>query len=137
MNRQKFYPIKILSIRNIIIVIITILAWYKNPEISLLFVFFLIFYLFFNLSTYKVEKSDNEIRFYRLLRGTKELKWTEIEKVDYEKNSLGGFIWRGLIIYFLIGDTYHRFNIKSFDKLLFDEIINDCKSNNIPARDTT
>ena len=137
MNKQKYYPSKIFSVRNIIIVIITVLAWYKSSEISFLFAFFLIIYLLFNLYTYKIEKSDTDIKFYKLFKGTMGFKWTEINKVEYDKDSAGGFIWKGLFIYFFIGDTYQRFNINNFDKLLFNEIINQCSINNIPVRDTT
>ncbi len=135
MNRQKYYPTRIVSKRNLIIIFITALVWSNHPEISIMFAFFLLYFLFFNLSTYKVEKSEAEIKFYRILRRPKSFKWSEIELVDYETCSTCGSIWSSLFIYFFIGESSHRFNIKSFDQALFDEIVDQCRSKDIIKRD--
>ena len=124
MNNIIFYPTKILSIRNTTLIFITGLIWYRNPEISLLFLLFLISYILFNINTYKVEKNDAGIIFSRLFNGTNEFEWVEITKIDYNRDMYGGFIWRGFFIYIFVDDTYYRFNIKCFYKSLFDEIKN-------------
>jgi len=132
MNNQVYYPI-IFSKYNIVFIIVITIEWCKSPGLSLLLSSFLIIYFLFVISTYKVEKNNNAIKFYRFL-GVKELKWSEVTKFEYEKIS---FVWPGIFIYFFAGNSWYRFNIFRFDKLLLNEIIDQCKISGIPVRNTT